>query len=61
MLRKPREYTLSADQPILKRSRRRRKRAADSERMEASFWRTFDLEKLSRDWRRALRQPAAAR
>lgn len=60
MIRKTRDYTLSADQPILRRNRKRRKRAADAERMEATFWRSFDLEKLARDWREALPRAATA-
>lgn len=61
MLGTRRDYHLSTDQPILRRNRRRRKRRGDAERMEASFWRSFDLEKLARDWRGSLGRPAAVR
>lgn len=60
MLSNRRDYNLSNEQPILRLSRKRRKRAADSERMEITFWKNFELEKLARDWQRALHAPAAA-
>lgn len=42
-----RAYSLSPDQPILQRNRRRRRKAAThSPRSEIDFWKLFDVEKL---------------
>ena len=48
-----REFKLAREQPILKRARRRRALlAAPPRRPETDFWRSFNLDKLARDWRR---------
>lgn len=52
-----RTYALSKDQPILKRARARGRvpiAAQRPEQVEADFWRSFDLEKFARDWRRGV-------
>lgn len=58
MIQSRREYSLSSDQPILKRARARRRHTIDHERAERDFWRNFDLDKLARPWHAGVAHPA---
>lgn len=46
MIRSRRDYSLSKDQPILQRARRR-SRSKVQNRSEADFWLMFDLERFA--------------
>ncbi|MEX2582067.1 MAG: hypothetical protein WD766_02265 [Gemmatimonadota bacterium] len=49
-----------ADQPILRRRRRRKSKPIDMERLQRDFWKHFDLEKFASDWREGVGRRTAA-
>lgn len=55
MITHRRTFEISKDQPHLRRGRPARRRVTlDPARAEADFWRSFNLDKFAKDWRRGV-------